>query len=92
MGHYYADMACSRCGFVRCQCPPKPPEPAKWFINKDFVAEKTRPMVYFSGVRIFNTKDECEAAIPDYIREKINELEAEIDVLRVMLGEDGETQ
>lgn len=85
MGHYYADMACSRCGYVRCQCPPKPPAPSKWYINKDFVAAQVLPMVYFTGAPTFLSKEEAEAAIPDLIREKISELEAEIDMLRMML-------
>lgn len=38
MGHYYADMACQKCGNLRCTCPAKPHKPEKgWIVDDDFM-------------------------------------------------------
>ena len=34
MGHYYAEMACPKCGFIPCRCPREKPKPnKKWIVD-----------------------------------------------------------
>lgn len=40
MGHYRSEMACDRCGNMRCTCP-RTPTPVQWLIDTDGVVMTT---------------------------------------------------
>lgn len=84
MGHYYADLMCDECGKVLCICPPKP-RPERWAVTRDFSVKNADTIFYYPDIPRFDSKEEAEEAVPDLIRKRINELEAEIDVLNTML-------
>lgn len=86
MGHYAAEMACGKCWqIVHCICP-KPPPKYDWVVNKNFSAVSSQGLFYYPDMPRFDTKEEAEAAVPDLIRAEINALEAQIDMLNMMLN------
>ena len=41
MGHYYADLACDKCGNIRCTCPPKKEKPNRnWIVKHNFTVQR----------------------------------------------------
>lgn len=95
MGHYYADLACSKCGCLVCACPVIKPAPKKpqWIIDRTLWVAQRYEMpshamaLNFSDsmVKKYDTKEEAEADIPELIRIKRDELRAEADMLDMML-------
>jgi hypothetical protein len=84
MGHYASEMVCSKCGAGLCTCP-RPRPKSQWTVQKDFTVIPTRGMYFWPDHIMFGSKQAAEEAVPDLIRKKINELEAEIDMLNTML-------
>lgn len=84
MGHYYADLMCDTCGHITCICPRKP-KPVEYVVTRVFQVKRADKVFYYPDTPRFQSKQAAEEAVPECIRKRINELQAEIDMLNTML-------
>ena len=90
MGHYYAEMACQRCGRIDCTCPPRPdPDKFKWIndLDEDFTpirvcdfdAKHKMGILYRLHKPKFDTEQEAWAHSKTMLKDHIVHLEALVD-------------
>lgn len=90
MGHYAAELSCSRCGKLRCTCPPKSdPNLNRWLIDDDFEpmlgrdfdkkhAKSGNPWVLRLYKPTYLTEEAARETIPTLVAKRIEELDAQI--------------